>query len=179
MGWSWWLGDGAGGYGMERVRCELGRGEPPPAAPLHLPGAAGAGFREFSEALPRPRAAAACPPVGELVGECQSPAYLLSGTIEGSALLFYLARPAGKPVPWGRGCTGAASGAARRGGVLLAQTRTRTRPWTSPSPRARQVNSPVAEGVFLLSFLPVLRALGKGCPELEGWREGGPRGTQP
>lgn len=102
---------------MERVWCELGRGEPPPAAPLHLPGAAGAGLREFSEALPRPRAAAACPPHRGTVGECQSPAYLLSGTIEGSALLFYLARPAGKRVPWGRGCTGAASGAARRGGV--------------------------------------------------------------
>lgn len=48
-----------------------------------------------------PALPACCCPRGSR--ECQSPAYLLSGTIEGSALLFYLARPAGKRVPWGRG----------------------------------------------------------------------------
>lgn len=36
------------------------------------------------------------------------------------------------------------------------------------------MNSPVAEGAFLLSFLTVLRALGKGCPEMEGWPPGDP-----
>lgn len=54
------------------------------------------------------------------------------------------------------------------------RTRTWTWTWTSPSPGARQVNSPVAEGAFLLSFLTVLRALGKGCPEMEGWPPGDP-----
>lgn len=75
------------------------------------------GLGNLARPCPGPGRQPPARPIGERSGNARARAYLLSGTIEGSALLFYLARPAGKRVPWGRGCTGAASGAARRGGV--------------------------------------------------------------
>lgn len=80
--------------------------------------------------------------------------------------MFYLARPAGKLSPLGQGLHGAACGAALRGALLAERTRTRT--WTSPTPGALQVNSPVDEAQELSRsplLLCVTWALGRGLRE--------------